>query len=139
MTHRISGIGLALALGIASGCGSAEQRDASRGGPYDACEVGAAECPASTEGCAGVVVDYVDYRTAERMMCSSICTSDAECPDDPPGIGGACLMFEGTEMGLCYRRCTTDEACPPDFGCTDRLPAPGGGDSIFDPICLPIR
>ncbi|MDQ3034310.1 MAG: hypothetical protein M3Y87_18020 [Myxococcota bacterium] len=139
MTNRISVIGLALAVALGSACGSAEERDGSRGGPYDACDVGAAECPASTEGCAGVVVDYVDYRTAERMMCSSECTSDAECPADPPGLGGACIAFEGTTTGLCYRRCTRDEECPADFGCIDRLPAADGGDSFFDPICLPIR
>ena len=41
------------------------ERDESRGGVYDACDE-STDCPASTEGCWGIVVDYVDYRTEER-------------------------------------------------------------------------
>lgn len=129
---------LAAALG---GCGSGEVRDESRGGPYDACDPDGdgSDCPLSTDGCAGVAVDYVDYRTELRGLCSSVCASDADCPADPPGAGGACLSFDGDVTFLCYERCARDEDCPPAFACTDRLPAAGGGDFFFDPICLPVR
>jgi hypothetical protein len=137
-TRRGAAMAIAMAIAIA-GCSSAEERDRSTGGPYDACAIGAEDCPASTEGCAGVVVDYVDYRTAERGLCTSLCATDADCPADPPGLGGACLSFDGDRTFICYERCTRDEDSPPEFGCVDRLPAPGGGESFFEPICLPIR
>jgi hypothetical protein len=124
--------------GALAGCGGDDEvRDRSRGGPYDPC-VTRADCPASTGGCGGVIVDYVDYRTAERSFCTSECTTDLDCPPDPPGLGGACVDFGGG-AAICYRRCAADEECPPDFGCVDRLPAPGGGESFIEPICLPIR
>ncbi|WP_157069460.1 hypothetical protein [Sandaracinus amylolyticus] len=138
MRRKLALVAVAIVMGVA-GCGGddEEARDRSRGGAYDACDIEADECPLDVDGCAGVIVDYVDYRTAERGVCTSVCESDAECPADPGGLGGACIDFGGT--ALCYERCDADEDCAPDWGCTDRLPAPGGGEMFFEPVCLPVR
>ena len=127
-------IGAVLATGIAiAGCGSDEGRAA----PYEICEE-SEDCSAETAGCGGVVVDYVDYRTEERLFCTSACVSDDECAESAPGVPGACVDFGGG-TAICYRRCASDEVCPENFGCIDRLPAEGGGEMFFDPICLPVR
>lgn len=129
----VGAIALALATAMA-GCGSDEGSVEA----YGLCEE-SSECAAGVEGCGGVRVDYVDRITEERTFCTSVCTSDDQCPPDADGVPGACGEEFGGPDALCFRRCTSDDDCPADFGCVDRLPAPGGGESRFDPICLPVR
>lgn len=128
----------ALAAGMAiAGCGS-DEPDPGPVAAYGAC-VQSDDCAAGVQGCGAVSVDYVEHQTEERSFCTSECTRDDECPPDSAGVPGACGEEFGGSAALCFQRCSRDEDCPQDFGCVDRLPAPGGGDSIFHPICLPVR
>ncbi len=109
-----------LTVAVLGGC-IARSRD-----PYEACIVNA-DCNTTTDRCLDVV-----NGTARDSICSSSCSSSAQCPRDRMGAIGDCRVL-GTGGANCFQACATDSDCNFGFGCVD----PDGGS--FDPICLPVR
>lgn len=105
--------------------------------PYDECIVEARHCPASTDGCSEVRVEYPEGDVV-RAFCTSVCESDADCPADSRGNPGVCERFVGSAIAVCFEGCATDADCAPHFGCIDRLMDADGRTQFFRaPVCLP--
>ena len=94
---------------------------------YEPC-VASSECP-STLSCLRIT-------SADDRICTASCSEAApSCPNDPLGVPGRCLSFDGGRNFSCWQACAFDgdRECPTGYRCFDT-----DGVSSFPPICLPL-
>lgn len=97
--------------------------------PYESCSV-SADCRRGTDRCLSVVVPGV----GSGNICSSQCSSRADCPSDWMGVAGDCRSFGGGAN--CFQACAGSSDCNPGFSCSDpdglgRICLPSGGGTVL--------
>lgn len=96
---------------------------------YDACTVNA-DCPAGTT--------CQEITAMGDRICTSSCTTVADCPLDRYGTNGRCMSFDGGSSFSCWQACAAGgggSECPFRYGCFTS----DATGRTFDPICLPDR
>lgn len=95
---------------------------------YNECNPADDRCTTSVEGCFTFNVDGV-----VAGVCTSSCSTAAECPTTAGGLAGACISFSGGGF-TCFESCIDSSDCLEGFACKSSL----ADGSTFPPICLPI-
>jgi hypothetical protein len=93
--------------------------------PYDACG-GTTTCRLSRDSCTAIT-----NGSATRSMCTTSCSSDADCDSDMFDAQGDCVFYGGA--GTCFHRCVDSSDCYPGFACY----VPTGSTGAIGNICLP--
>ncbi|WP_157069444.1 hypothetical protein [Sandaracinus amylolyticus] len=96
--------------------------------PYNECPFGANpdQCSEVSQGCFQIAVDG----TTAAGVCTSECTSSAQCPVTPSGLQGTCVEYFGSPR-ICFESCIDDNDCLEGFNCK---PIAAGESQR---ICLP--
>lgn len=110
-----------LAAAAASGCVVSDHDSAPL---YSRCST-SPDCTAAADECF-----VVTNMGASGGMCSTYCTTDADCL----GYAG-CYSLAADPAGtqICYGRCANDYDCASGFACLDAV----RGGVVVDRICLP--
>ncbi|MFN7698434.1 MAG: hypothetical protein ACK5U8_11085 [Deltaproteobacteria bacterium] len=120
----ITAVGASLALALA-GCPS-------RGVPsYDPCRSGEA-CEDGPSRCIEIVYPGPSGEGVGSMCTLQGCARDADCPFDPRGERGRCLLFAGAPS-TCFEACARAGDCALGWSCQALAPAGGGTLSV----CVP--
>ncbi len=106
----------------ASDCGTC----GAQADPYEGCG-GATTCALTRDSCTPIT-----NSTVTRSMCTTSCSSDADCDTDMFGSLGDCVSFSGSSS-TCFHRCVDSTDCYPGFACY----VPTGSTGALGNICLP--
>ncbi len=110
-----------VAVAAVSGCVVSDRGDAPL---YSGCG-DAADCNPAADACY-----IVTNMGSSGGMCSTVCTTDADCL----GYAGCySLAADPSGIQVCYQRCSYDYDCAPGFSCLDAVRA----GVVVDRICLP--
>jgi len=114
-------VGVAAAGAAAAGCVVVDHSQAEL---YSSCGSGP-DCTPAADACF-----VVTNMGASGGMCSTYCTTDADCL----GYAG-CYSLAADPAGtqVCYERCTYDSDCAGGFTCLEAV----RGGTVVDHICLP--